>query len=90
MSKTKQSHKSLWASLAVLGACAACCAFPLIGMLSLGAAGTWLATYMSSERYVIATVASIATLVALIIVARKRTKRDSCNTKCTTDGSCCK
>ena len=85
------SRKGLWASLALIGACAACCALPLLGMLGLGAVtSAGLAAFVNSELKILLLLGAGAMFIALVVVfARKRARRAACATACATDGSCC-
>ena len=85
------SRKGLWASLALIGACAACCALPLLGMLGLGAAtSAGLAAFVNSEIKILLMLGGGAMSIALVVViARKRARRAACETACATDRSCC-
>ena len=85
------SRKGLWASLALIGACAACCALPLLGMLGLGAVtSAGLAAFVSSELKIVLLLGAGAMFIAVVVViARKRVQRAACATACATDRSCC-
>ena len=88
---TPSSRKGLWASLALIGACAACCALPLLGMLGLGAVtSAGLAAFMNSELKILQSLGAGAMFIALVVVvARRRARRAACTTACATDRSCC-
>jgi hypothetical protein len=88
---SSSSRKGLWASLALIGACAACCAVPLLGMLGLAAVtGAGLAAFVNSELKILLLLGAGAMLIALVLlVARKRARRAACATACATDRSCC-
>ena len=88
---TPSSRKGLWASLAFIGACAACCALPLLGMLGLGAVtSAGLAAIVKSELKVLLLLGAGAMSIALVVViARKPARRAACATACATDRSCC-
>jgi hypothetical protein len=92
MSTTNSSsRRSLWASLALVAACAACCTLPLLGMLGLGAVtSAGLAIVMNSELKLLMIIGAVALLIVLaVVIARKRARRAACATACATDRSCC-
>lgn len=74
--------------LAIITACAACCALPLLGVVGLG---TGIAAGITPTK--VATVFAITSVVLLIGLAalkvRSRMKQSGCSTQCAADRSCC-
>lgn len=83
--------KGLWASLALIIACAACCALPLLSVLGIGAmTSAAFAIVGNSELKVLWVLGAFGLLVALIfLILRARSRRAACTTECSTDRSCC-
>lgn len=84
-------RKGLWTSLLLIGACAACCAIPLLGALGLGAVtSAALAAFVDPEREILWIAGASAVLLMLVIVlVRARARRAACKTECASDRSCC-
>jgi hypothetical protein len=82
--------KGLWTSLTLLSVCAACCAFPLLGALGIGAASSaTFAAFVTSDFQFLLIAGVLATLTALLIAYIRSHARGKCKSVCAMDRSCC-
>lgn len=87
------SSRSIWASIALLGACAACCALPLIVPLGVGSIVT--ATFGRVSEAALTALLAVGgvtlLMTVLVLIARQRMRRAArCSTQCSLDSSCCR
>lgn len=88
MNRTNSVAKTSFAGVALLGACVACCTLPvLFGSLGLGALAS---ATLASELGVLLVLASIASMVAFVIVflRARLARQQTCEESCSTDQSC--
>jgi hypothetical protein len=94
MKSTGANRKGLWAGVTLIGACAACCAVPLLGMLGLGSFSAAAFSLVSSGalEVVFCTAALLGGAAFVYFALRKLKKKNAaqaCVTSCAVDQSCC-
>lgn len=88
--KLLRNKPPIWGLLAIVGACAACCALPLLATLGIGAGlGATLAAFANNDALLCASI--VMGLVALAVFwLRRRRREHACTAQCATDRSCCR
>lgn len=88
---TSIRKRGIRTSLALIGACAACCALPLLGMLGFGAVTTaTFSSFLHSDLRFVMVAGAFTALAALVVIFLRRAARTAgCKTECAVDRSCC-